>query len=280
LTLRASGALVAWFVGAATVLPGTAAAQSFVAQPQHYLLTTDAFDARAVWLQPAGLSRLREASVAGFATADASGGLSQYGVMLSSGGLGLGWQHDRKVGSGTDVFTAGFGVGGPRVGLGVDHRWYKGSGAHDGSWDLGARLSPVPMLEFSLVWRDMGTPVSYVDTLGVPHTINATLVPGAALNLFSRVRLGAEWEIVTDNWGTSAFRLGASTRLVGAITLALRGDFSSRLDGRAVALALTWNGPTARATGFATNVRGGTDHFGGYVAGVRDLTQIRRGPFR
>ncbi|MFI5278867.1 MAG: hypothetical protein ACHQU1_00120 [Gemmatimonadales bacterium] len=277
MTLRA---LVACLAGAAAVLPGTAAAQSFVAQPQHYMLTTDAYDARAVWLQPAGLSRLREASFAGFATADASGGLSQYGVTLASGGLGLGWQHDRKVGTGTDVFTVGFAVGGPRAGLGADHRWYKGSGAHDGSWDLGARMSPLPMLDLSLVWRDMGSPVSYVDTLGTPHTINSTLVPAAALNLFGRLRVGAEWEIVTNNWGTSAIRLGASTRLVGGLALSVRGDFSSKFDGRAVALALTWNGPNARSTAFASRVRGGTDHFGGYVAGVRDLAQVRRGSFR
>lgn len=280
MTLRASGALVAWLAGAAAVLPGTAAAQSFVAQPQHYMLTTDAYDARAVWLQPAGLSRLREASFAGFATADASGGLSQYGVMLASGGLGLGWQHDRKVGTGTDVFTVGFGVGGPRVGLGADHRWYKGSGAHDGSWDLGARLSPVPMLDLSLVWRDIGTPVDFVDATDTARTLESVLIPAAAINLFGRARVGAEWEIVTNNWGTSAVRLGASTRLVGAFALSVRGDFSSRFNGRAVALAVTWNGPDARATGFATRVRGGADHFGGYVAGVRDLTRTRRGSFR
>jgi hypothetical protein len=200
--------------------------------------------------------------------------------MLSSGGLGVGWQHDRKVGSGTDVFSVGFGVGGPLAGLGADHRWYRGSGAHDGSWDVGARFSPLPQLDLSLVWRDIGGPVSYVDTLGTPHTINATLVPGAALNLFGRVRVGGEWEVVTDNWGTSAVRLGLSTRLAGALSLAVRGDFSSRFDGRAVALALTLNAPQTRTTGFATRVRGGTDHFGGYLAAVRDLTRTRRGAFR
>ena len=277
---RARGALVACLAGAAAVFPWTAAAQSFVAQPQHYMLTTDAYDARAVWLQPAGLSRLREASFAGLATADGSGGLSQYGLMLSSGGLGAGWQHDRKVGNGTDVFTIGYGVGGPRAGLGADHRWYKGSGAHDGSWDFGARFSPAPMLELSVVWRDLGDPVSYVDTLGTPHTINSTLVPGAALDLFGRVRVGAEWEVVTDTWGTSAVRLGASAHLAGALSLAVRGDFSSKFDGRAFALALTWNAPLSRATAFATRVKGGPDHFGSYLAAVRDLSRTARGPFR
>ena len=67
---------------------------------------------------------------------------------------------------------------------------------------------------------------------------------------------------------------------MGAFALSVRGDFSSKFDGRALSLALTWNGPQARSTGFATRVRGGTDRFGAYVAGVRDLTQVRRGPFR
>lgn len=284
--LRASGAFVALLAGAAAARAQTSPQQpvvtsaSFVAQPQHYMLTTDAYDARAVWLQPAGLSRLREASLGAFATADAGGTLSQFGLVLASGGLGVGWQHDRKVGRGTDVFTVGFGVGNPRAGLGADRRWYRGSGASDGSWDIGARLTPLPALDLSFVWRDMGSPVSYVDTLGTPHTINSTLVPGAALSLLGRIRVGAEWEVVTRNWGTSAVRLGASTRLVGALALAVRGDFSSRFDGRAVAVALTLNAPRTRATGFATQVRGGTDLFGGYVASVRDLTQTRRGGFR
>jgi hypothetical protein len=233
-----------------------------------------------VWLQPAGLSRLREASFGGFATADNSGALSQYGLMLSSGGLGVGWQHDRKVGTGIDVVTLGFGVGKPRAGLGVDHRWYKGSGAHDGSWDLGARLSPLPLLDLSLVWRDIGSPVDFVDATDTARTLKSVLVPGAALNLFGRLRVGGEWEIVTDSWGTSAIRLGASARIVGAFALAVRGDFSSRFDGQSIALALTWNGPNSRATGFASRMSGGTGNYGGYVAGVRDLTQTRRGAFR
>ena len=268
-------------LAAAAVLPGTAAAQSFVAQPQQYMMTTEAADGRSLWLQPAGLSRRRESSLAGLLTADESGGLSQYGITLASGGLGIGWQRDRKIGSGTDVFSVGLGFGGPLAGIGADHRWYRGSGAKDGSWDIGARLNPAPALDLSIVWRDIGTPVFYVDSTSLAHTLRPTLVPGAALNVLGRLRLAAEWEVVTDVWSTSAIRLGLATQVVRGLSLSVRGDFAGNFDGRALAIALTWSGPEARATGFGSLVKGGTDRFGGWLAAVRDLSRSRRGgPFR
>jgi len=278
LTRGRGGALAVWLAGAAVALPGAAAAQSFEAQPQHYLLTVDAFDARALWLQPAGLSRRNEASVAGMLTADGSGTVSQYGATIGSGGLGLGWQHDRRIGTGTDVFSVGLGLGGPRGGLGADHRWYRGSGAKDGSWDIGARVSPTPLLELSVVWRDIGTPVYFVDTTA--HTINTTLVPGAALNLFGRLHLAGEWELVTKGGGTSAYRFGAAALLSDQLALTVRGDFSAGFDARALAVSLTWSGPRSRMTGFVAALKGADDLYGAWLASVRDLSQRSRRSFR
>src|SRR6185295_8357115 len=97
LTLRRASALAILLTGAAASLPGDAAAQSFVPQPQLYLLTTDAADARALWVQPAGMGKSREASVSALLTGNryaAGYGVGQYGVTLASGVLAFGWQHD------------------------------------------------------------------------------------------------------------------------------------------------------------------------------------------
>ena len=49
--MRRRASALALLLAATAALPGAAAAQSFVAQPQQYLLTTDVFDGRALWVQ-------------------------------------------------------------------------------------------------------------------------------------------------------------------------------------------------------------------------------------
>ncbi len=265
-------------VAAAAALPGPAAAQSFNPQPQLYQLSVDAADGRAVWLQPAGLARRREASVGGLLTAERNGpgGVTQYGATLASGGLGIGWQHDRRdTATANDMWTVGYSAGSARAGIGVSRSWYRGTGTRDGSYSLGARYVPQPAVELSLVWRDLGAPVILGDTL------KTTLLPAAALNLLGgRARLGGEWEVVTDGWGTSAVRAGAALSLAAGLALSARGEFSGALDLRSVAVGLTWSGPGARVAGFTTNVSGGSDPYGGWAALVRSLDAPRRRPGR
>ena len=263
---------------AAAVLPGIAAAQSFSPQPQLYLLSVDAADARALWLQPAGLARRREASVAIFAGGERSGpgGLTQYGAMLNSGPLGIGWQHDRRGSSiKNDTYSIGFSAGQERAGIGASRSWYRGTGTSDGAFTIGARFSPRPAIDVSLVWRDVGSPVILGDT------VRATLLPAAALNLLGgRGRLTAEWEVVTGEWGTSAVRTGASVAMFAGFVLSARGEFSPDFEGRSLAIAVSWGGTVARASAFATDIRGSSDPFGLYLATVRPLQTQRRRPTR
>lgn len=281
---RALSGLVA-VSAAAAALPGLAAAQlppplttapsAFSTQPQQYLLSVDAADARALWLQPAGLSRRAEAAVGLFAGSDANGlgGLRQYGVNLSSRGLGLGWQHDRGVsGVSVNTWSFGFAAGHERASVGATRSWYRGTNTKSSSVDIGGRMMPRPMFELSFVWRDIGSPVILGDTLF------STLVPAAAINLLGgRARLGAEWEIVARDRGTSAMRAGASMALMAGLVLAGRADFDGSGDLASVGLALSWSGRPARVSTFYRDRRNGaSDPFGVWAALVQPLGVPRR----
>ena len=268
---------------AAVVPAGTAAAQSFVAQPQHYMLTTDVYDGRALWVQPAGLAKRREASIAIMATGDRVDGpllLGQYGVTIATGGLGVGWQHDESAVSTDhiDTYAIGFGFGGPKASVGLDRRWHRGTNTKDGAWDFGGRFQPGGIFELSIAWRDVGSPVILGDT------IFATLVPGLALQLFhARVQLGADWELVTSGWGTSAIRAGATVALPMGLGFHARTELNPNFDIRVLSVALSWQAAVSRITAFGAMGRSGaTDHYGIWGSTVTDPNRPRRsgGRFR
>lgn len=272
---RRAAALAALLATLAALLPGSVAAQSFSAQPHLYMLTTDAFDARALWLQPAGLAARPEASFSGLLTASTSGRrtITQYGLTLASRGIGLGWQHDRLPdGSSDNQWAVGLAGGTARFTAGVARRWIKGDSTDAAAFDAGIRYAARPNLQLSLAWRDIGSPVVR-DT-----TVRATLVPGLALALFgARAEIGADWEIVTRGWGTSALRAGAAVALPLQLSLSVRADFSGSLHARGLALALTWNPAAARVTAFASRPAGaGVDQVGAWLSAVQRVGGPRR----
>lgn len=271
---------------AAAALPGAAAAQSYVAQPQSYLLTTDVIDARAAWVQPAGLVKRRESSVAIMASADRLGGpmvFSQYGVTLHSGGVAFGWQHDLAGKFDTipghfdaSAWLIGMGFGGPGASIGGAFRMHRGDNTHTNAGDVGGRILAAHRIELGIVWRDIGSPIVLGDT------IRSTLVPGAAIQLFkAHVQIGADWELVTAGWGTSAFRTGATIALPKGVAVGARWEMDGNFDTRSFSVALTWNGTGARVVGFDAMGRGGaSDRLGLWGAAVQNPAARRRPPFR
>ena len=261
---------------AATALPCAAAAQSFIPQPQSYMLSTDPSDGRALWVQPASLVRRRESSVSAFMTLNQGSGkneVGQYGLTLASGALGLGWQHDRTIaGASSNTYTAGLAGGTPEFSLGFDRRWYRGTGTSGGSWDLGARVQAASTIEASVVWRDISSPMVLGDTL------RATIVPGAAMTLLrGTVRVGADWELLQDGWTTSAVRVGVTAPLPKHLQLSVRGETTGRLHARSFAIALTWGTPTARVTGFRQWTQApDANRFGAWAGAISDPARPRR----
>lgn len=267
-----------------------AGAQALITQPQRYLLTTDVFDGRALWVQPAGLARRRESSVAWSLTGERRGGalqLEQYGLTFASSGAALGWQRSELVdGSHVSQWAVGYGGGGPRASVGLARRWLQGRRVKDAVWDFGARYAPKPFLELSATWRDVGSPVVQgPDTTAASRdtTYDAALIPAASLTLFGgRARLAAETELPTsgaDTWHRRAVRAGAAIALPWGLGMHVRAGFDGDLAFRQLSVALTWSGTSARVTGFGTFPKDSdfARSYGLWGAAVRDLEPRRPG---
>src|SRR5437867_3929369 len=106
-----------------------------------YLFPTDVHDARAVWVNPAGLGVSREASVyAEISVSDpgARGRLRQINAGFNSRGLSLGYQRD-ILDNGARGTTLRLGLAGGAQGLaaGFDIARYSGNGVNATGWDIG-----------------------------------------------------------------------------------------------------------------------------------------------
>ena len=163
---------------------GTAAAQAIPNRATAYLHPTDVSDARAIWVNPAGLASITTASVFLDLTVGHPGGsgqLRQLSFGFDSRGLALSYQrdvlgggalgHTYKVGlaGGQGPLAAGFGVALYRGGT-------KGTG-----FDMGLTYHPSAVLRFGGVIQNVGEPT----VRGVKLT--TTFVPGVSLQPFGAV---------------------------------------------------------------------------------------------
>ncbi len=236
-------------LGGSAAAAGRLGAQVLPPQPARYLLTVDAADARALWVNPAGLARRLEASIGADIGADrfANGAMqvSQYGATVASRGLAVSWVHDRYPGAGAvNAYAVGAGLGDETFSGGVTARWYRGLVRYS-AWDVGVRGTAAGGLQLSLVGRGLGSPLP-------DSTYRPTLVPGAAVALFGgTVDIGAEWEVATARWRSREIRAGGTILLGRAFALAIRADLAPDLKRRAVVLALTWSPAQARVSAFS-----------------------------
>ena len=128
-----------------------------------YLFPTDVRDARAIWVNPAGLGVQREASIyAELSVGDpgAKGRLRQINAGFNARGLSLGYQRDvLDNGVRGHTYRVGLagGAGGLAAGFAVTH--YRGDGAKTTGWDLGASYAAAPGLTLGLVVANLGQPV-------------------------------------------------------------------------------------------------------------------------
>ena len=250
--LALAGGLACW----TTLVSRPAAGQVIPAQPARYLLTTQAADARALWVNPAGRARLPEASITADVTADRffPGGahLSQYSLGLAGHGLAASWIHEhfpanQTLGVGPqslNIYAVGLGLGDERFSAGTTRRWYRG--VVDGSeWDAAARVGAADGTQLSLVVKSIGSP-----RLG-DSTYWATLVPGALVYLLrGAVQLGGEWEVAPHTWRSVAYRAGAAVALARGVAVLLRADLSPGLKRRGLTVAFTFDGSASRAGAF------------------------------
>jgi len=240
-TLRPALGLWAVALATAAVGPRPAAAQLYPALAERYLLTTEVRDERALWVNPAGLARRVEASIAADITADRDAGalrVAQYGVSFMSRNLGFGWKHDRYPGgTGASTYAVGAGTGDEMLSAGVVHRWYQGG---QGAWDFALRGHATGTIDVSLVWRDVGSPV-------VRDTVyHSRLVPAAGLRLAGgRFLAGVEGDVAPNLGSLRQLRAGATLSL-GPIVVSVRGAFAGATAGHGLAIAIGLEGATYR----------------------------------
>jgi hypothetical protein len=244
--LALAGGLAWWGVAGTRQANG----QVIPAAPARYLLTTEASDARALWVNPAGLARLLEASLGADMTWDRffPGGarLSQYGLSLAGRGVAASWIHERfPPGQALNVYAVGVGLGDERFSAGTTRRWYSGAGSGS-AWDAATRIASADGTQLSLVVKNIGSP-RLLDS-----TYWATLVPGALVSLLAgSLQLGGEWEVAPHAWRSIAYRAGGAVVLGRGVALLVRADLSPGFKRRAVVVALSFDASGSRAGAFA-----------------------------
>ena len=226
--------------------PRHATAQLYYAFPPRYLLTTDVFDGRALWVNPAGLARRIEASLGADATVERQPGstrLAQFGATVRSRNLVFAWIHDRYPGSpGANNFALAVGLGDETLSLGATRRWYGGPGG-DKAWDLAVRGRLTPLLDLSLVWRNAGSPTVRDAVFG------ASIIPAAAFHLLEgRVVAGIEGDLTTNMGRLNEIRAGATCVVGAGVAISLRGEFSPGFARRGFAIAVTLGAARTRST--------------------------------
>ncbi|HKW41661.1 MAG TPA: hypothetical protein VJN39_10450 [Gemmatimonadales bacterium] len=232
---RSGGPLGLWCLLAvaapAQVVPNLAA---------RYLHPTEVSDARALWVNPAGLGRFEQASVhLDFTVGEpgAKGRLRQVSAGFNSRGLSFGYQRD--------IFDGGVRGGTYRIGVAAGHAklaagaavsLYRG-GTSSSGWDLGALYEWTPALTLGGVIQAIGQPRVRDSTLRV------TYVPSATLGLSGgRLALSGLSRLTTDGVQGYAFAaragLRSTARLPIGLVARLETDRSLHRAGFAFGIAL------------------------------------------
>lgn len=140
--------------------PGAALAQQSEPRSRDYLFITSVDDVRAVWVNPAGLGFVPEASVMAEAAVDRTDGsvrLSQYTLGLNSRGLGLAYERDRsRENLSVGVLRIGLGLPLGRGSIGAAMSNY-GRGRQQG-YDLGVSYPVLAGLVAGLAVRNLNRP--------------------------------------------------------------------------------------------------------------------------
>lgn len=146
-----------------SLVPGRGAAQQLRPRSTDYLFVTTADDARALWVNPAGLQTITEASIlAEFVLdrpVDGDLRLGQWTVGFNSRGFSLGYQRDRVPDEeASDAVRVGLGLGFTGGGLGAALTFYRSPGFTEQGLDVGIRYQPLPSIDVGAVVRHLRRP--------------------------------------------------------------------------------------------------------------------------
>ena len=137
-------------------------AQSVSARSQDYLFLTNAADVRALWVNPAGLAIVPEASIFGELMFERLGGdlrVEQYALGFNSRGVSIGYQRNRLVGEKPlGTLRTGFGFPFRRGSLGVAFSRFSQDSIKSYGADFGLLYIPSIAVQLGLAVRHVGRP--------------------------------------------------------------------------------------------------------------------------
>lgn len=178
-----------------------------------YLFPTSVQDARAIWVNPAGLGVRREASIyAELAVGDpgSKGRLRQINAGFNSRGLSFAYQRDIfDNGARGSTYRLGLGTGAGGLAVGFAAARYGSSGLVSTGWDLGTSYLAWSSLNVGLVAANIGQPIVRGVRQQFAFVPAFTWQPGkGALSSFA---LSADSRITTDSVASYAFGVGWRT---------------------------------------------------------------------
>lgn len=232
-----------------------------------YLHPTDVHDARAIWVNPAGLGVQREASIyAEFAVGDpgSRGRLRQINAGFNARGLAFGYQRDiLDDGQRGHTYRLGLagGAGGLAAGFAVAH--YRGDGAKATGWDLGVTYAAYPALTVGLLAANLGQPV----VRGLQQRL--TYIPGLTWHPRPIPALGFSTHARITPDSVAAYSFGLSWRTSG-----VTGRGAPRRWPIEVLARLDTDGDLRRGAFVLGLSIGGQDRFGAIASTPGDVARV------
>ena len=268
-------------------------AQTLRPRTETYEFAAAANDARAIWVNPAGLSAVREASVMGEVSLEwgltESTRVNQWMLGFNSQGLGFAYQRDRIVDDPTtsiddsrslNRFRLGVSVPFRNGGLGGSGTMYRGGDfGTEWGWDIGLRYKLGTKITVAGVLRNIGRPVALSVPLPFGGTVGISWLPAPSV-----LEMSAEVQIAerTGTSGTDALYRGGVTYSPSAelpFTLITAFSFENAIEFNQWAIGVSF-GAMARGVVIASgSIDSGSMNFDQFsLAGVASRADARPRP--
>ncbi len=239
--------------GLVSLHANTALSQGITVRSRDYLFLTNVADARALWVNPAGLALVPEASLFGEFTVLRTGGgtrVEQYSLGFNSRGVSFGYQRNRFEGeSAVGIFRSGLGVRFRGGTLGVAASRYSQDSTKSYGADLGMIFVPSVRVQLGLAIRNIGRPSVRLAKLPIT-TVGAAQLTTSMVQVAWET-LAAERSAPGQSGFDFAHRAGARVALPTGLPVILLGSLD-----------------------LGSNIRIDRFHFGLSIGGTRRITSV------
>ncbi len=230
-----------------------ALSQGVTVRSRDYLFLTNVADARALWVNPAGLALVPEASLFGELTVRRISGetrLEQYSLGLNSRGVSIGYQRNRFEGeSAVGILRAGLGVPFRGGTFGVAASRYSQDSTKSYEADLGLIFVPNVRVQLGLAVRHIGRPSVRLAKLPIT-TVGAAQLTTSIVQVAWET-LAAERLALGESGLDFAHRVGARVAFPARLPVILLGSLD-----------------------LGSNMRIDRFHFGFSIGGTRQITSV------